>query len=158
MIPTKACRRRWWVFCPVLISSETRGQESLWEAYQSAGVKALQEGRNVEAERLFMAAIGRAEQFGKQDLRLAQTLCDLGMHSAPQGKKLEAEPLFRRSLEIIQGTMGPRHPNTASPLRRRGILCAAQGKFVQRLKLFSAKPSQSILHPLSRIILKSPLA
>lgn len=127
-------KARWWplwVLCLVLTSAETRGQETLWEAYQSAGVKALQEGRSAEAERLLMAAIGRAEQFGKEDPRLAQTLNDLGVLYASQGKKVEAEPLFRRSLEIIRETIGPEHPNAVSPLRNLGILYATQGKFAE---------------------------
>lgn len=75
-------KARWsplWALCLVLVSAQTSGQETLWEAYHSAGVKALQEGRSAEAERLFMAAIGRAEASRKQDLRLAQTLNDLGV-------------------------------------------------------------------------------
>ena len=81
-----------WAWCLVLVSAQTSGQETLWEAYHSAGVKALQEGRT-EAERLFMVAIGRAEAFGKQDLRLAQTLNDLGV----------AFPLFasNRSMLVV---------------------------------------------------------
>ena len=82
-----------WALCLVLVSAQTSGQETLWEAYHSAGVKALQEGCSAKAERLFMVAIGRAEAFGKQDLRLAQTLNDLGV----------AFPLFasNRSMRVV---------------------------------------------------------
>ena len=58
------------------------------------------------------------------------------MDSTPQGKKVEVEPLFPRSLEIIQGTMGPRQPNRASPPRNLGILYPTPGKFVQSLNPF----------------------
>jgi len=46
-----------------LVSAETREQDTRCEANQSAGVKVLPEGRNLEAERLVLAAIARAEQF-----------------------------------------------------------------------------------------------
>jgi tetratricopeptide (TPR) repeat protein len=110
---------RWWplwLLSLVLISAEASGQETLWETYKAAGNKAFQLARSAEAERLFLAAIEQAEKFGKHDPRLAESLNSLAVLYATQGKQVEAEPLFRRALEINAQVFGPEHPEVAASL------------------------------------------
>jgi tetratricopeptide (TPR) repeat protein len=112
---------RWWplwLLSLALISAETSGQETLWETYKAAGNKAFQQARSAEAERLFLAAIEQAEKLGKgkHDPRLAESLNNLAVLYATQGKQVEAEPLFRRALEINAQVFGPEHPEVAASL------------------------------------------
>ncbi len=59
------------------------------------------------SEKLFLAAVGEAESFGPQDVRVATSLNNLaGLYQA-QGKYAEAEPLYKRSLSIKEKALGP---------------------------------------------------
>ena len=45
-----------------------------------------------------------------------------------QGKYAEAEPLYRKALEIWQRVLGEDHPNTATSYNNVGFNLNAQGK------------------------------
>ncbi len=47
------------------------------------------------------------------------------------GKFSEAEPLFRRSLAILEKTLGPEHPSVATGLNNLGMLYHNQGKYAE---------------------------
>ncbi len=71
-----------------------------WEDLNAAGVAAYRARNFVEAEKKFREAITRAERFGKEDPRLATSLSNLGEVYRAQARLAEAEPLYRRALEI----------------------------------------------------------
>jgi CHAT domain-containing protein len=48
-----------------------------------------------------------------------------------QGRYTEAEPLFKRALEIRERALGPVHPDVASSLNRLAELYNAQGRFAE---------------------------
>jgi tetratricopeptide (TPR) repeat protein len=141
-----AAARWWplWLLSLVLISAEASGQETLWETYKAAGNKAFQQARSAEAERLFVAAIEQAEKFGKHDPRLAESLNSLAVLYATQGKQVEAEPLFRRALEINAQVFGPEHPDVATTLSNLAPLYATQGKYTDAEHLFGRALSINI--------------
>ncbi len=56
------------------ITSGTRAQESLRQAYYDAGVGAVEDGKFDKAERLFRSALAQAESIGKQDALYAAIL------------------------------------------------------------------------------------
>jgi tetratricopeptide (TPR) repeat protein len=93
-----------------------RGQNTLWETHNRAGVEAYKAGRYPEAEKQFLAALEVAETFGPEDPRLATSLNNLAGLYRAQGKLQEALPLYQRALAIREKALGPNHPNVVSVL------------------------------------------
>ena len=65
-----------------------------WEALMGAADRAWQDGQTADAERLFAAAVTKAEGFGESDLRLAQSLTAFGLFYREQGRYGMAAPLL----------------------------------------------------------------
>ena len=107
----------------------TACQRSDWQSNNAAGLKALQQGRYADAEKLLVAAVEEAEGFGPQDLRLAATLDSLAGLYRAQGKYARAEPLFKRALAIYENALGPEHPIVATDLNNLAALYQTQGKY-----------------------------
>ena len=82
----------------------------------AAGAKAYREGRYSDAVNSFQAAVKEAEAFGPQDPRLATSLNNLAELYRLQGKFVDAEPLYKRSLAIREKSLGPEHPRVAGSL------------------------------------------
>ena len=53
-----------------------------------------------------------------------------------QGRYAEAEPLYRRSLEIKEKQLGPDHPDVAGSLNNLAILYADQGRYAEAEPLY----------------------
>lgn len=104
-------------------------QETLWHAWRDGGLKALQEGRLQEAERLLIAALEQAEKYGADDLRVADAANDLAVLYAAAGKTTEAELLFHRALVIGEKGLGADHPGVGATIQNLGILYATQQKY-----------------------------
>ena len=86
-----------------------------------AGTEAYEQGNYTEAEKLFVAALKEAEKFGPQDPRLATSLNNLANLYNTQGKYGEADPLYKRSLEIWEKALGPDHPSVATSLENLNL-------------------------------------
>jgi tetratricopeptide (TPR) repeat protein len=56
------------------------------------------------------------DEFGPDHPTTAQFLNDLAAIYQAQGNYTEAEPLYRRSLEILEMALGPEHPNVPKAL------------------------------------------
>ncbi len=54
-----------------------------------------------------------------------------------QGRYAEAEPLYRRSLEIREKALGPEHPNVATSLNIYAALLRATGRNAEADKMES---------------------
>ncbi|HKO30958.1 MAG TPA: tetratricopeptide repeat protein, partial [Nitrospiraceae bacterium] len=63
----------------LVLGTPARAQETLWHTWRDGGLKALQEGRLDEAERLLISALEQAEKFGTEDLRVADAANDLAV-------------------------------------------------------------------------------
>ena len=46
-----------------------------------------------------------------------------------QGRYAEAEPLYKRSLAIWEGALGPEHPNVATALENYSVLLRETGRY-----------------------------
>ena len=118
------------------------------EKSNAAGVKAYRQGLYAEAERQFKAALSEAERFGEQDRRFATSLNNLAELYRVQGKYVEAEPLYKRSLAIREKALGPEHPNVATSLKNYAVLLrkmdrdAEAKKMEARAKAIRAKHAQ----------------
>ena len=56
---------------------------------------------------------------------------NLALLYSEQGKYAEAEPLYKRALEIGKKTFGPDHPDVATSLNRLAILFVDQGEYAE---------------------------
>src|SRR6185436_11809814 len=100
-----------------------------WEEAMAAGQQASAQGRHGDAERIFSAAVVKAEQFGTGDLRVAQALSGLAQAYASQNKHAEAEPAYLRALGIYQAVRGEAHADVAATLNNLGVLYRRHGQF-----------------------------
>lgn len=99
-----------------MAKSEDQVASFLWNQYLSTGKKALEKGDMTGAEMMFSRALEKANEFGVQDARLWQTLCDTASVYATQGKKVRAESLYRSAQQLCEKTLGPHHPDNAKYL------------------------------------------
>ncbi len=97
-----------------------------------------------------MAALKEAEKFGEQDPRFATSLNNLAALYRAQGKYAQAEPLYRRSLAIVEKALGPEHPQVAQSLENYAALLhklnrdAEADKMEARAQAIRAKHAQEI--------------
>ena len=127
---TKA-KTAWLLLGILLLASYGATQDTAWEKYTDAGIKAHQQGQHAEAQKQFAAALKEAEKFEEQDPRLATSLNNLATLYQAQGKYAEAEPLHRRALAIQEKALGPEHPDVANTLNSLAGLYDAQGKYTE---------------------------
>ena len=62
--------------------------------------------------------------------------CELAHLYSLQRRYAEAEPLFERSLAIMEKTLGPDHPDTAVTLERWAVLHDVRGRYAQAEPLY----------------------
>jgi len=70
------------------------------------GRTAMEERRNVEAEKLFMVALTEAEKFGENDERLTETLMTLARFHRNRGKFIRSRSFYERALDLRQRNLG----------------------------------------------------
>ena len=127
-------RERWLVagaLCLILWPALSCTQDARWKKNMSLGERALEEARYDEAEKIFLACVSDAENFGESDERLPLSLNNLAWLYRLQGKYAEAEPLYQRSLAIREKALGPEHPDVAQSLNNLALLYKAQGKHAE---------------------------
>jgi tetratricopeptide (TPR) repeat protein len=71
------------------------------------------------------------EQEGMTLPEAARMLNEAGYYLGDRARYSEAEPLFRRALEIYEEQLGPHHPDTARSLNNLAALYDTQGKYSQ---------------------------
>src|SRR5262249_30679802 len=89
---------------------------TLRPSYNRGGFKALSEAKYADAERLFRRAIREAEAEGVEDAFYAASLIGLGRMLEEQGQYAEAEPYFRRSLQVMETIEDAQSPLLMTPL------------------------------------------
>ena len=104
------------IACWAMAAEPSLAQPSRWEELMAAGARAYQEGRYAKAEQQVKAALKEAETFGPEDPRLAASLNNLALLYDAQGNYAQAEPLYKRSLAIVEKALGPEHPDVATAL------------------------------------------
>ena len=73
---------------------------------------------------------------------MAASLNGLAFLYSAQGKYAEAEPLFKRSLAILEKALGPEHPNVATSLENWAKLLRQINRDAEAAKL-EAGPGES---------------
>ena len=107
-----------------------------WEQFHNAGITASRSKDYLEAEKQYKAALKEAETFPLDDWRLTRTLGNLAENYRIQGKHVQAEPHFKRALEIDEQVYGSDHPNVASHLNNLAGNYQALGKLAEAEPLF----------------------
>jgi hypothetical protein len=75
-------------------------RSTLWERYMAAGDRLRAQGRTLDAEKRYQAAIHRAERFGPSDPRLALSLTRYAALLRATGQTAAAAPLEARAQSI----------------------------------------------------------
>jgi tetratricopeptide (TPR) repeat protein len=112
-----------------LLLSALSCQEHSWESAMAAGHQAVQQGNYAEAERIYQGAVKKAEQYGREDRRVAVSLSQLAQVYVGQGKHDEAEPLYLQALKIYQAVYGETHTDVAATLNNLGVLHRMYGQY-----------------------------
>lgn len=100
-----------------------------WQRSMVAAQTALQEGRYIEAKKMFLALLKQAEKdFGPEDPKVASAIRHLAMVYHLQGRHTVAEPLLYRSLAIMEKA-DPENVETSEVLEQLAGLCQAQGRY-----------------------------
>ena len=108
----------------------------MWERYNDTGTEAREQGLYVAAEQQWLAALKEAESFGQQDPRLTATRKKLADLYYAQGEYSEAEPLYQRSLEIMEKARGVEHSDIVTGLDDLASLYAAHGNYAEAEPLY----------------------
>lgn len=83
--------------------------ERRWDETIKQGINALDTNRYWLAEPLLKESIVQAGSFGMKDLRLAQSLGELGRLYTVRGRFKDAEPFLEEQLEIKRNVLGDEH-------------------------------------------------
>jgi tetratricopeptide (TPR) repeat protein len=84
----------------VFWSASAAAQNPQWAESTKLANQLRNQGRYLEAEKSYQAAIAEAEKFGESTPQLAGSLSGLGAVFADQAKYAEAEGLYRRAAAI----------------------------------------------------------
>ena len=103
--------------------------EAAWGAYIRDGTSAAQRGDYAIATKQFQLALKEAELFGTQDPRLVRSLNSLAELYETQGRHVDAEALYKRSLAIFETVLTPDHPGVALGLSNLATVYVAQGRY-----------------------------
>lgn len=100
----------------------------MWERFNVMGQQSMSSGKHAEAEGHFRMALVEAEKLGPNDPKVATTLNNLANCLRTQGKHGEAEPLYKRALEVKEKSAGPLHPDLVPILDNYAKLLRASGR------------------------------
>ena len=101
------------------------------EKLRLSGDKALLAEQYTDAEREYLMALKKAEQFGLENMMMASCYHDLAALYSAQEKFTEAEPLFRKAAQIWEVTRGPNDPYVATALNNLAGLLRAIDRAVE---------------------------
>jgi tetratricopeptide (TPR) repeat protein len=133
-----------WLFVVLILVTEcgcapsqtpARDPSAAWQQSYDAGRDAYGRADYGQAQKLFAAAVDEAERFGDRDPRLGRSLNDLAAAYAVQGNYADAEPLYQRSLAILEKAYGPDNLIVAIALRNYADLLQATNRGAEAAQL-----------------------
>ena len=113
------------------VAAPAWGRSNDWAEVSSAGVRATEEGRFPEAERLFRDALQLSEQFPEGDARRATSLNNLAFTLHAQGHYAAAEPLYREALVLREAALGKDHADVAQSCNNLAELYRVLGRYAE---------------------------
>lgn len=125
------------VWSVLLSVSGASAQESLRQAYNDGGYKACEEGKYVEAERLFRTAIQEAASAQVQDSTLADSLNGLAVLLQYHGNNYyDAEQTYKRALILHEKFSGVDSTHVATTLNNLASLYKSLLKYGEAESLY----------------------
>ena len=121
----------WFTLCVTRVSA----QSPSWDTHAAAGRRYFEEGRYAEAEKQYLEAVRKAEEFGPKDSRLSVSLSNLAVVYRAQGRFAEGERLYKRSLEIDQSAPGAENLQVATTLNNLAVLYRDMGRYAEAVSL-----------------------
>jgi tetratricopeptide (TPR) repeat protein len=79
---------------------------------------------------------GREKSLGQEHASTLQTVNNLGLLYAHQGKLVEAEKMYKQALKGFEKALGPDHTSTLQTVHNLGLLYANQGKLDEAKKWY----------------------
>jgi len=111
-------------------------QDTSWEETTKAAQAADSQGRQTEAEKLYLAAVQKAESFGPTDSRLAMSLENLGMFYCSRDRYTEADSALQRAYQVGQKSEGLQ-PSLLRRIRSNlASVLQTEGKDLEAEKLY----------------------
>ncbi|KAL9004307.1 MAG: hypothetical protein Q9188_002871 [Gyalolechia gomerana] len=90
-----------------------------------------------EAKKMYRRALdGKEKAWGPNHPSTLDTVNNLGILYADQGKHAEGEKMYQRALDGKEKAWGPDHPSTLDPVNNLGDLYADQGKHAEAEKMY----------------------
>ena len=103
-----------------------------WEDLNRQAVELFQSGKYAEAIAAGKEALEEAEKsFGPEDPRVARALNNLAEMHRAKVQDTDAEPLWKRGLDIRIKALGPLHPDVATSLNNLAGAYFEQGRLVE---------------------------
>lgn len=125
----------------------TAAASTLWQTFVESGRKAYSQGQYMEAQHMYEAALKEVDSPGGKDIDLADNLVWVANCYCAQARYIEAEPLFKRALDIYEQSQSPDQKGLASCLNDFAALYEAQSKAGQARPLFER--ARSILEKIT---------
>ena len=85
----------------------------------------------------------RENALGPDHPDVARSLNNLALLYQAQGRYADAEPLYKRSLDILEKALGPDHPNVAQALNNLAVLYGTQSRYADALPIVRRTISQN---------------
>ncbi len=114
-------------------------------------------GQYEEAERVLLEAMRICEKTGKKDLRLAETLHEMGVVLVHTGSFEEAEEALLRALAIREHELGKVHSDVAATLTALGKVLApfeseeAEKRFRQAISIYHELDESAVVYPVEQL-------
>jgi tetratricopeptide (TPR) repeat protein len=110
-------------------------QETHWKELKERAHTLDQQGLYAEGLPVAEESVRIARStFGHWDLRLAESLNELGEFYLAQGPYAKAEPLFTEAISIRKKRLGPKSPDLAQSLNDLGVLYSKLGRYSDALR------------------------
>ena len=120
------------------INERYRGPEDRVVAHSLSclGAALDSQSRFAEAQSAYERALAIYEHAATEDSNVNESLVGLAEIFAKAGRPAEAEPLYRRSLEVLEGALGVEHPELVDSLLGLARIRKDQGRSAESIELF----------------------
>ena len=125
--------------CALLLSVAWSCGQQTWEAAMQAGEAAVQRGQYEEAERIYAAAVKKAEEFGVHDRRVAVTLARLAQAYSAQGEIRRGRTDVSGGAEDLSGCAWRESSRCGRDAQQPRVLHRKHGQFADAQRLLTRR-------------------
>jgi tetratricopeptide (TPR) repeat protein len=107
----------------------------MWERYNISAQQAQSQGKTAEAENFHRMALAEAEKIAHNDPKVVMSLNSLANCLRQQGRYTEAEPLYKKAIDLKEKTVGVLHTDLVSLLDNYAKMLRLSGRAAEADKL-----------------------